>query len=881
MTKSLVILIPEIARDWPVASMPVSTRLERILSRIGCVHLGDLQNVPYEQISRRKNCGKQTLEELQSLLTRIESGKLRFSTGDVRLCHAGDEVRGRAISEFQWSVRCYNCLMVCDVRTVGDLAQMSESELLRVKNFGRKSLSEVKALLASVGLQLGMKSSEDRLRSAEGQQRIAEESSSTHIFVPQSARGWALSQMPISARLSGVLERLGARLLGDLQGVSFDEVAKVRNCGRRTLAELRAFVRRVQAGEFDIANASVEGLAAAYVIRFVDDTLDRLPSRTRDIVSLRFGGKDEERMTLDEIGRKYGLTRERVRQIVDATTKQMHKSGWLALGELLKRIAEKCITAVCPLTPVLLTQWLGPEARASRYPMSFYIRLLNELLPEIPGWPEHQKPASNVGRSAEIVRCLRELLRADITARPLQIAFEELRVEKNLSKLTAREFLDAVRRDDSVTVEFTTPSRPELRASKLTTREWVRLVLSQTDSPLTPEEIIRQGRELLGGRISPPSPFTLANMVRPEDGFYWLDRRAVGLRQHFRLPLPLWDKVRSDFCQLLRDENRPISTSEVCNDNRFNWTRLANAYEIAQVLREDRRFIDLGRFLFGLTKWGIEEREYVNDLIPKVLARVGHPTTTAEVCMELKRFRSVTPTSMSAVLRKSGDVRDYGFGYYGLTSWGDDAKDFLVSEAPFVNRIIARSEPPFTFGALCEVLEITPDTRLAQRLWRTIQYLPKVRVESETLTAEALLSHKSWSLERALYTVLGRADQPLPAYEIQWKVNEYFAATFSDRSLTQIENCLGRSSLFVRNAGGEYLLGTYVEHYTLDVGSIRQTCLEILSSRNEIVGCDDLLERIGAEGIEEETLSPSMLAALLRGDEAFEEVGTNRFRARP
>src|SRR5882724_5067746 len=124
MAKSLVILIPEIARDWPVASMPVSTRLERVLRRIGCVHLGDLQDVAYKQILRRKNCGKQTLRELESLLTRIESGKLQFSKGNIRLCQGGDDVLGRSISEFQWSVRCYNCLKACDVRTLGDLAQL-------------------------------------------------------------------------------------------------------------------------------------------------------------------------------------------------------------------------------------------------------------------------------------------------------------------------------------------------------------------------------------------------------------------------------------------------------------------------------------------------------------------------------------------------------------------------------------------------------------------------------------------------------------------------------------------------------------------------------------------------------------------------------------
>lgn len=904
--KSSIISVPPEMRDTPLRKMAISAVLSKVLRWNGYHRVGDLQGLTNDQVLKQSASSvllTRELEELKSMISHVQpdgsrgrghnSDKERVS--DRQVAHnigftgtaVSSDVLDMTIDQLMLSVRGHNCLRMANIQTVRQLVRQSESELLSNKNLGRTTLYEIKELLHSMNLQLDCESHGRDSRLGGGASgtvsgsELSNDMSRSRIVVPQSVRGWSISLMPISARLSGVLERLGAHLLGDLQGMSFDQLAKAKNCGRTTIAELREFVTSLQVGAFDIGNASVEGVAAAYTIRLVDDTLGKLPSRTREILLLRFGGKGEEPMTLEEIGRKYELTRERVRQIVETTIKQMHKNGRLAFGELLKKIAEKCITAVCPLTPALLTQWISVEAGTSCYPMSFYIRLFNELLPEIPGWPENQKPAGTVGRSAEIVRSLRGLMQDDIRARPLQEVFEKVRADKTFSDMKADEFLDALRRDDSLTVEFAQPDRPEVRPSKLRTREWVRHVLSRTDCPLTPEEIIRQGRELLGDRISPPSPFTLANVLGPDGGFYWLDRNAVGLRQHFRLPLSLWDKVRSDFSRLLKDENRPISTSEVCNEQRFNWTRLTNAYEAAQVLREDRRFIDLGRFHFGLAKWGIEEREHVNDLIPNVFNRVGHPMTAAEVSKELKRFRSVTHTSMSAVLQKIGDVRDYGFGYYGLKTWGDDATSFLVSEAPFVNRIIARSEPPLTFGALCKTLNLTADTKSAQTLWRTIQYLPKVRVDSETQTASTLLSHRSWSLERALYTVLGRADHPLPAYEIQWKLNECFDSTFSDKSLGQIENCLGRSSLFVRNARNEYLLDMHVEDYALDVGNIRQTCLEVLSSRNEIVGCDDLLERIGAEGIEEETLSSSMLAALLRGDEAFEEVGTNRFRARP
>src|SRR5262249_50315125 len=63
----------------------------------------------------------------------------------------------RSIDELELSVRSYNCLKNADIKTIGDLVQRSESEMLKTKNFGRKSLNEIKELLAEMGLTLGMK----------------------------------------------------------------------------------------------------------------------------------------------------------------------------------------------------------------------------------------------------------------------------------------------------------------------------------------------------------------------------------------------------------------------------------------------------------------------------------------------------------------------------------------------------------------------------------------------------------------------------------------------------------------------------------------------------------------------------------------------------
>ena len=67
------------------------------------------------------------------------------------------EKLNKSVDEMELSVRSYNCLKNANIRTIGELVQKTEAEMLKTKNFGRKSLNEIKEILAGMGLSLGMK----------------------------------------------------------------------------------------------------------------------------------------------------------------------------------------------------------------------------------------------------------------------------------------------------------------------------------------------------------------------------------------------------------------------------------------------------------------------------------------------------------------------------------------------------------------------------------------------------------------------------------------------------------------------------------------------------------------------------------------------------
>jgi DNA-directed RNA polymerase subunit alpha len=75
----------------------------------------------------------------------------------------------RNVDELELSVRASNCLKTANIRTIADLVQKTEAELLKTKNFGKKSLNEIKTILAEMGLHLGMKLDPEELERVRAQ----------------------------------------------------------------------------------------------------------------------------------------------------------------------------------------------------------------------------------------------------------------------------------------------------------------------------------------------------------------------------------------------------------------------------------------------------------------------------------------------------------------------------------------------------------------------------------------------------------------------------------------------------------------------------------------------------------------------------------------
>jgi DNA-directed RNA polymerase subunit alpha len=95
-------------------------------------------------------------DHLNIFINLEEAGDVPQETGETSGSIPNENL-DKSVEELELSVRSYNCLKNANIRTLRELVQKTEGEMLKTKNFGRKSLNEIKEILTSMGLSLGMR----------------------------------------------------------------------------------------------------------------------------------------------------------------------------------------------------------------------------------------------------------------------------------------------------------------------------------------------------------------------------------------------------------------------------------------------------------------------------------------------------------------------------------------------------------------------------------------------------------------------------------------------------------------------------------------------------------------------------------------------------
>jgi DNA-directed RNA polymerase subunit alpha len=145
------------------------------------------------------------------------------------------------LSEFELSVRARNCLKKMNIRTVGELIRLTETELLAYKNFGETSLNEIKALLARKNLRLGMNLDEIEVEPAEERAEPPPPVATAATPTGQEAiLSRLVAELELSVRARRCLQRLNVVTLSDLVQYTEADLLATRNFGATSLSEVKA-----------------------------------------------------------------------------------------------------------------------------------------------------------------------------------------------------------------------------------------------------------------------------------------------------------------------------------------------------------------------------------------------------------------------------------------------------------------------------------------------------------------------------------------------------------------------------------------------------------------------------------------------------------------
>jgi DNA-directed RNA polymerase subunit alpha len=106
-------------------------------------------------------------DHLNIFINLEDAGELQQDVAGDTPRAASNENLDKSVEELELSVRSYNCLKNANIRTIRELVQKTEGEMLKTKNFGRKSLNEIKEILSGMGLSLGMRLDQTASQAAE------------------------------------------------------------------------------------------------------------------------------------------------------------------------------------------------------------------------------------------------------------------------------------------------------------------------------------------------------------------------------------------------------------------------------------------------------------------------------------------------------------------------------------------------------------------------------------------------------------------------------------------------------------------------------------------------------------------------------------------
>ncbi len=589
----------------------------------------------------------------------------------------------RPIEDLKLTVRSTHCMRGYSIRYIGELVQLTDIELLRIPNLGKKSLQEIKDSLATQGLSLGTKL-ENWLPP------VLEETPIETVVTPILLR--PVDDLGLNIRPSNCLKANNIRYIGELVQCTDLELLRTPNLGKRSLQEIEDALTEhglslrtklenwLPSALGEIPEDTIDEsylvhldsqVAQLPLINHLERTLDELDEVDRIILQGRLGYKGKIQ-TLEEIGEKLDLTRERIRQRQKKYTERIiAQKYWddligIRIGQLLLDREEPLILELLDIEDA----WFkGFEFN--------YIYLTNTI-------QLFSKNSVSVIKAAgrNVVTRIKQN-EWDVLVRDLRIKLKQKAKENQWTRSDIRQYLETCLFeyssqelvpllyeifDEDLQYEDESPQAFLLAYGK-SAEAVVKAVLAQAEGPLHYTEIAKRASELLDKEVDERR----AHSALYQDDIWLFDRGTYGLIDHCKLP----SSKRKNICHLVEHMlyqapiNKQWHSKEIIEQLTAQFpdgSGELDPYVLRMCIERSPKITFLNRMVWARADSGMatgDRIETTNSFI-HILEEAGEPLNGQELKRRLTKIRGVAEN-----MQIHGNERlvAVGTNLWGLSEW--------------------------------------------------------------------------------------------------------------------------------------------------------------------------------------------------------------------
>jgi|GEM_PF-3823564 len=623
----------------PLSSLGLSVRSYNALARRGVTSIAQLAAMSDEDLFRVRNLGQKSVDEIrEALIAYLEqqpiSEVISLSAEQDPGTEYTDEAppqhneapvlepngKPTALEVLDLPVRAHNALVRGDIKTIGQLASMSDQDLFKVRNLGSKSLIDIRqrleTFLENHPLQPVQESSATSVELLELEpvkltsSLIEQEVLSRTDHVP--LKDISLGRLALSAGAERELRSAGIWSIGDLaeygpvvlKQSTVSEVKDRADSYLSWLSEQDPDSWENEITDRDISPLHRIALKGATVEAMITDWFSFLSDRQQFILRRRFGLLDKTKIrTLEEVGLELDLTRERVRQI--------EKQALKALS--------------------------SPRRRQHLLPLS---EAITQILDEHTGVMRPQALLGSLTRNYSVqIGAISHFGLFNLVA----TVFGQVEISERDDVV----FLTSIALQDILAVQHVLVA-----------------ILRESDKPLSRRYLLKRFKQTdlyqasSGGLSDEFIVACLRSSTRVE-------RDGTG---HYALRRWSWRR-KSLVARAMRAIGEPTHYSEITT--RFNKLaperrRLSDHNLHAYLGRFPKLFVRVGHGVYGLAEWGLSNDGKVGNTAYKILCDAGRPLHIDPLTQEVLKTWHVNPGSVLAAVETDDRFIRIGRGVYAL-----------------------------------------------------------------------------------------------------------------------------------------------------------------------------------------------------------------------